>query len=57
MSRVVDDKSNHCVPFILDNISKKSSVDAQLSPVFIGVNGARTYPSDMIYPSWYWNES
>ena len=42
MSAIVDDKSDPCVSFILDYMSKKSSVDAQQSPIFIGVNGART---------------
>ena len=41
MSGDVDDKSEHCVPFILDYVSKKSSDDAHHSPIFIGVNGAQ----------------
>ena len=41
MSGVVDDKSDHCVPFILNHMSEKSSVtdDIPRSPIFIGVNG------------------
>ena len=38
---IVDDKSGHCVPFIIDCISKKSSRVAEQSPIFIGVNGAQ----------------
>lgn len=41
MSEVVDDKSEHCVPFILNCTSKNSSNDAHQSPIFIGVNGAQ----------------
>lgn len=41
MSGVVDDKSGHCIPFILDCMSTKSSVDAHHSPLFVGVNGAQ----------------
>ena len=41
MSEIVDDKSDFCIPFILDCISKKSSNDIHQSPVFIGVNGAQ----------------
>lgn len=41
MSEVVDDKSDCCILFILDCISKKSSTNTYRSPVFIGVNGAQ----------------
>ena len=41
MSVVEDDKSNHCVPFILSHVTKKSSDDTHQSPLFIGVNGAQ----------------
>ena len=41
MSGVVDDKSDYCLPFILDCISKKPSDDTYQSPIFIGVNGAQ----------------
>ena len=41
MSEIVDDKSDCCIQFILDCISKKSSNNTHQSPVFIGVNGAQ----------------
>ena len=41
MSEIVDDKSDCCILFILDCISKKSSNNIHQSPVFIGVNGAQ----------------
>ena len=39
MSKIVDDKSDCCILFILDCINKKSSTKTYQSPVFIGVNG------------------
>lgn len=39
MPEVVDDKSAHCVSFIVDHMSKRSSDDAHQPPLFIGVNG------------------
>ena len=41
MSEVVDDKSDCCIPFILNCMRKKLSSDTHPSPVFIGVNGAQ----------------
>lgn len=41
MSEVVDDKSDHCITFILDHMSIKSSLNDHHSPIFIGVNGAQ----------------
>ena len=41
MSVVEDDKSDHCVPFILSHLTKKSFDDTHQSPIFIGVNGAQ----------------
>ena len=41
MSEVVDDKSERCILFILDCISKKLSDNTSQSPIIIGVNGVQ----------------
>ena len=41
MFEVVDDKSSHCVPFILNHAREKLSDESQQYPIFIGVNGAQ----------------
>jgi pantothenate kinase-related protein Tda10 len=40
MPEVLDDKSDHCIPFILDRLKAKYSA-GQLSPLLVGVNGAQ----------------
>lgn len=37
MSVVVDDKSDHCISFILQRMSERAGDDD--APIFIGVNG------------------
>lgn len=42
MSRVVDDKSEHCIPFILERLRlhrKKYADDQHAPPFFLGLNG------------------
>lgn len=40
MPEVLDDKSEHCIPFILERLKEKHSAD-QLSPLFVSINGAQ----------------
>lgn len=41
--QVIDDKSEHCVPFILDRIQhhQEAYSDAEVPPFFIGLNGVQ----------------
>ena len=40
-SEMLDDKSEHCIPFILDGLQRKFPHDTQRSPFFVGLNGAQ----------------
>lgn len=40
MPEVLDDKSEHCIPFILDGLKAKHSA-GEGSPLLVGVNGAQ----------------
>ena len=52
MSGVTEDRSDHCVRFILDCMSKNSSGNAYQSPIFIGVNGVQGIgKSHLVRPS------
>ena len=52
MSGVAEDRSDHCVRFILDCMSKNSSDNAYHSPIFIGVNGVQGIgKSHLVRPS------
>lgn len=45
MPEIIDDKSEHCVPFILDRITKHRELYAskgeQPTPFFVGLNGVQ----------------
>jgi D-glycerate 3-kinase len=45
MPEIIDDKSEHCVPFILDRINKhreSSASKGQMpTPFFVGLNGVQ----------------
>lgn len=45
MPEIIDDKSEHCVPFILDRITKHreqyASKGEQPTPFFVGLNGVQ----------------
>lgn len=40
MSEIVDDKSEHCISFIVELLKYKSSESGQ-KPLFVGINGAQ----------------
>lgn len=45
MPEIIDDKSEHCVPFILDRITKHresfASKGEEPTPFFVGLNGVQ----------------
>jgi D-glycerate 3-kinase len=45
MPEIIDDKSEHCVPFILDRITKHresfASKGGEPTPFFVGLNGVQ----------------
>lgn len=41
MSEMIDDKSDHCISFIVDCLQSIKAEDDQHSPLFLGMNGAQ----------------
>ena len=44
MSKIVDDKSEHCIPFILERLQvhrKKYANEQHAPPFFLGLNGVQ----------------
>jgi D-glycerate 3-kinase len=39
MPEIVDDKSEHCIPFVLRHLQQGLTHRSRVSPLFIGING------------------
>ncbi len=39
MPEIIDDKSEYCIPFILNHLHVGSTQESRVSPLFIGING------------------
>jgi pantothenate kinase-related protein Tda10 len=61
MPEIIDDKSEHCVPFILDRITKHresyASKGEEPTPFFVGLNGVQGAGKTTLVCTARWNRS